>query len=120
MAMTAANAVCIRHMWRARRLQWSKRRTRLVVVHYAMLNLQVPSIAILGVHDARCTCSSIRFRVICTPLSFTPLVYDSCDQVPNTHFSSLLVQMVNAAAWLAPNIRVLQTRCAWCGARPHT
>ena len=40
-AMSAANVVCIRHMWRARKLQWSKRRFRLVAIHYAMLNIQV-------------------------------------------------------------------------------
>jgi hypothetical protein len=41
LAMSAANVACIRHMWRARKLQWSKRRFRLVAIHYAMLNIQV-------------------------------------------------------------------------------
>ena len=41
LAMGAANVACIRHMWRARKLQWSKRRFRLVAIHYAMLNIQV-------------------------------------------------------------------------------
>ena len=70
--MTAANVVCVRHMWRARRLQWSKRRTRLIVVHYVMLNLQVPLIDIPAVHGAQCTCSSRRLGVVCALLIFTP------------------------------------------------
>jgi hypothetical protein len=113
-AMSAANVVCVRHMWRARRLQWSKRRTRLVVVHYAMLNLQVHSndISMCMMLDARCTSSRRKLRVICELLILTLI----CAYELQCAIS--LVQMVNAAAWLAPNVRVLQTQCAWCGMPP--
>ena len=41
-------------MWRARKLQWSKRRFRLVAIHYAMLNIQVRAHGLPDVQNRCC------------------------------------------------------------------
>ena len=115
-AMSAANVVCIRHMWRARKLQWSRRRFRLVAIHYAMLNIQVRA---LDASDCPYQVLHILRQRVCLLLRSNHVVArcTSHELLTGGQFNMTAIlhsQMLNATFWLAPNARLLQTQCAWC------
>jgi hypothetical protein len=73
-AMSAANVACVRHMWRARKLQWSKRRFRLVAIHYAMLNIQVCALDVPDCQNRSSTsCGKIVLSGFCSYVTVTLL-----------------------------------------------
>ena len=117
-AMGAANVACVRHMWRARRLQWSKRRFRLVATHYAMLNIQVRASDLPDLQHRSCTsCGKGTWSEICSYITsiLLPSTSHRLLEWQRAEIDRIVdSQMLNATFWLAPNARLLQTQCAWC------